>query len=80
MGLVRKTGGLEAGMILLTINGKERELEGPTRLLAYLESLDVKTSRIAVAYNGTVLRREELPSITLSEGDQVEIVRAVGGG
>ena len=67
-------------MIMLSINGKSRELDGPTRLLDYLESLDVNVQRIAVAHNGTVLRSDELASVTLSEGDEVEIVRAVGGG
>ena len=67
-------------MIVLTINGKERRMEGPVNLLAYVESLNVNLGAIAVAYNGAVLRRDELSSVTLSEGDQVEIVRAVGGG
>ena len=67
-------------MIKLVINGKEQELAGPTNLVAYLDSLDVNKSFIAVAYNGTVVRRGELDRITLSEGDEVEIVRAVGGG
>jgi len=67
-------------MIALTVNGKYRELDGPTKLLDYLESLEIKLSLIAVAYNGTVLRKDEFDGITLSEGDQVEIVRAVGGG
>ena len=67
-------------MIALTVNGKEQQLEGPTNLLAYIESLEVSLKSVAVAYNSTVLRREELASVTLSEGDQVEIVRAVGGG
>ena len=67
-------------MIQLVINGKEENLEGPTRLMDYLHSLKVNTRYIAVAYNGTVLRRDELTGVTLSEGDEVEIVRAVGGG
>ena len=67
-------------MISLTINGKERELDGPTNLVDYIESLNVNLKSIAVAHNGTVLRREELGSVTLSQGDQVDIVRAVGGG
>ena len=67
-------------MIALTINGKERQLDGPTSLQAYVESLGVNIQHIAVAHNGNVLRRDELPSVTLCEGDQVEIVRAVGGG
>ena len=67
-------------MIVLTINGKERELDAPTNLVSYLEVLGVTGQRLAVAYNGTVLRKEELAEITLSEGDRLEIVRAVGGG
>ncbi|MCI0438103.1 MAG: sulfur carrier protein ThiS [Chloroflexi bacterium] len=67
-------------MIQLVINGKEEKLEGPTRLMDYLEQMKVNTRYIAVAYNGAVLRRGELTGVTLSEGDNVEIVRAVGGG
>lgn len=67
-------------MIQLTINGKEREMDGPTDLTTYLESIGVSLKAIAVAVNGTVLRKDELPSVTLADGDEVEIVRAVGGG
>ena len=67
-------------MIVLTINGKERQMESPINLATYLQSLDVDLRLIAVAYNGSVLRRAELSAVTLSDGDQVEIVRAVGGG
>lgn len=67
-------------MISLTVNGKEEELQAPTPLPAYLESLGVNLRRIAVAYNGEVVRREEHATVTLSDGDVVEIVHAVGGG
>ena len=56
------------------------EMEEPASLVPYLESIGVNIRLIAVAVNGTVLRREELPSIILTEGDEVEVVRAVGGG
>ena len=68
------------GVIRLTVNGKEEELPGPTPLPVYLESLGVNLRRIAVAHNGEVLRREEHGTVTLSDGDAVEIVHAVGGG
>jgi len=67
-------------MIKLVINGKERELDGPTRLISFLETLNVNMKFIAVAHNGNVLQKDEMGGVTLSEGDQVEIVRAVGGG
>ena len=67
-------------MITLVVNGKEKNLDRPVALLGYLESLCVDLRHIAVAHNGIVLRRDELSNVTLSDGDRVEIVRAVGGG
>ena len=67
-------------MIALIVNGKRRELDAPTALTGLLESLGVANRRVAVAYNGTVLRNDEFSAVTLSEGDEIEIVRAVGGG
>ncbi len=67
-------------MINLTVNGKPTELQHPIPLLQYLHDRGVNTHFIAVAYNGTVLPREELGNVTLNQGDVVEIVRPVGGG
>ena len=67
-------------MIILLINGKEETLDEPTSLVEYLDSLNVNRRFIAVAYNGTVVRRSELDTVTLKDGDRLEIVRAVGGG
>ena len=67
-------------MIVLTVNGKQRELEEPINLLGYLESLEINLKIVAVALNGTVIRKEGLSDVTLSDGDRVEVVRAVGGG
>lgn len=67
-------------MIKLTVNGTPLQIDEPTSLVSYLESIGVNLRLIAVALNGTVLRRKELPSVTLTDGDEVEVVRAVGGG
>lgn len=67
-------------MITLIVNGKEIQLDEPTNLVDYLNSLEVNPSSIAVAIDGTVLRREEWATVTLADGARVEIVRAVGGG
>ena len=67
-------------MIAVRVNGKERHLEEAINLRDYVDSLGVDLDHIAVAHNGVVLRRQELSSVTLSDGDRVEIVRAVGGG
>ena len=67
-------------MISLKVNGKPIQLEGPTRLLDYLEGLGVSPRGVAVEYNGEIIEREAYPTTTLSDGDVVEIVRMVGGG
>ena len=69
-----------SGVIALTVNGKVQKLEEPTVLEQFLRNHDVDIKFVAVAYNGTVLRREEFGEVILSEGDTVEIVRPVGGG
>ncbi len=67
-------------MISLQINGKHVELEGPTQLLAYIDQLGVNPRAIAVEHNGEIVERAAFASVTLREGDRVEIVRMVGGG
>ncbi len=67
-------------MIALQVNGKRVELEGPTALLAYLEQLGVNPGAVAVEHNGEIIERASYEAVTLGDGDQVEIVRMVGGG
>ena len=67
-------------MITLTVNGKPRDLEGPQNLVDYLEALGITQRAIAIAYNGDIIRKNELQEVTLVDGDKLEIVRAVGGG
>ena len=62
------------------VNGKYRDLPGPANLRDYVVSLGVNMSTIAVAVNGEVVKRDDLAAVELSDGDTVEIVRAVGGG
>jgi thiamine biosynthesis protein ThiS len=67
-------------VITLQVNGKSVELERPTPLMTYIAMLGVNPRAVAVEHNGTILERATYESITLKEGDTVEIVRMVGGG
>jgi len=67
-------------MIRLMVNGKPTDLEKATALELFLQDHGVDSEFVAVAYNGVVLRREEFGTVTLNQGDVVEIVRPVGGG
>ena len=62
------------------VNGKDRDLPESANLREYVASLGVNMAAIAVAVNGEVVKRDDLASVKLAEGDSVEIVRAVGGG
>ena len=67
--------------IQVKLNGQDRDFGPGASLLNLLESLGVEEARhIAVALNGEVKRRDELAGIQLSDGDRIEVVRAVGGG
>ena len=68
-------------MIRLRINGVEAEVPAATvaELLA-ARGIDPKARFLAVAVNGEVVRRAEWPSVGLSAGDAVEIVRPLQGG
>ena len=67
-------------MITLTVNGEKRELEMPTELTAFLETLGVNPRYVAVAHNGAVLQRQRWSEVVLQDGDVLEIVRMAGGG
>ena len=67
-------------MVEVVINGDNTTFDSPTSLVQYISSLDIDTKLIAIAYNHTVLRKEEWSSVTLDDGDRIEVVQAVGGG
>jgi sulfur carrier protein len=67
-------------MITVTINGRPRQFESELALPELIRRLEITHPRIAVAHNGDVLRREEHDTVTVRDGDNLEIVRMVGGG
>ena len=66
--------------IQITVNGKKREFVGRPSAPEMLAHLGINPALVAVAVNGVVVRRADLPDTVLADGDRVEIVRAVGGG
>ena len=67
-------------MIQLTVNGKQREVEQPASLLGLLEQIGVDPRIVAVERNGDIVKRALFGETPIAEGDQLEIVRMVGGG
>ncbi len=67
-------------MITLTVNGKQRELDGPASLTSFLEVNNIEPRLIAIEHNGEIIKRDKWVGITLNAGDKLEIVHMVAGG
>ena len=69
--------------MILYINGDERAFpDSPTpfMLTAVIESLGMKSDRVAVELNRDIVPRDHWPETLLKDGDRLEIVHFVGGG
>ncbi len=67
----------------LQINGDPRDFKdapAPFTMAALIESLGMKSDRVAVELNRDIVPRERWTETTLKDGDRLEIVHFVGGG
>lgn len=64
----------------IVVNGSRREVPDRASLTDLLADLDLDPRGLAAAVNGRVVPRDDHPRFTLSDGDRVELIRAVGGG
>ena len=67
-------------MIALTLNGEARTFPAPLTVAQLLDRLDLAGKRIALERNGEIVPRSRYADTPLAEGDDLEIVVAVGGG
>jgi sulfur carrier protein len=67
-------------MIQLIINGQTQHFESTLNVAQLLERMTLNNKRIAIEYNGQIVPRSKFKEQTLVDGDQLEIVVAVGGG
>jgi sulfur carrier protein len=68
-------------MTQIRINGVEEEIAATTVTeLLVARGVDPAARFLAIAVNGSVVRRVEWPSKELGPGDMVEIVRPLQGG
>ncbi len=67
-------------MTRIFVNGEERPLPGPVTVVRLLQELGLADARVAVAVNREIIPRSRHCEHQLRDEDQVEIVRAIGGG
>ena len=67
-------------MIQVTVNGTAHRFETPLDIRAMLEKLSMAGKKVAVEKNGEIIPRSLHQQTLVADGDQLEIVVAVGGG
>ncbi len=61
-------------------NGQQREISGDDSLSALLDSLALPADSVVAEINTIIIDRDQYETTLLVDGDQVELIRFVGGG
>lgn len=69
-----------ASTLNISINGEARQFDAPLRVSQLLDQLELTGKRLAVERNGEIVPKSQHATTELGDGDQLEIVVAVGGG
>jgi len=64
----------------IILNGKPHALAGAASVAQLLESLGLSAEMVAVEKNLEIVPKAERANALLKEGDQVEVLRFMGGG
>ena len=64
----------------IRVNGEPLEVAGPLTISALLADLKIDPRIVAVEHNLVIVKRAQYGAVIVHEGDEVEIVRFVGGG
>jgi len=64
----------------LIINGKAEQLPDGINAAQLIEQLGLTNERLAMEVNREILPRSSFEAHIFQAGDQIEIVRAIGGG
>ena len=67
-------------MMEIRLNGESHQLGEAHDLQSLVLSLELGQQAIAIAVNRQVVTRSRWPEFELQVGDQVDVVRAIGGG
>lgn len=64
----------------IKINGQLQQVQDNFTIVQLLETLNLTNKRLAVEVNLAIVPRSKFETYILTQGDQVEIVQAIGGG
>ncbi|HET9837952.1 MAG TPA: sulfur carrier protein ThiS [Candidatus Angelobacter sp.] len=66
--------------MFLLLNGDQRDFPDGLTVAALVSQLGMKPDRVAVELNLEIVPRARWETITLKDGDRLEVVHFVGGG
>ena len=66
--------------VIVVLNGREVDLAENATLADVVEIFATDASSVAVALNGGVVQREQLPITIVKSRDVVHLIRAISGG
>jgi sulfur carrier protein len=66
--------------MMIRLNGEPRQIPDDSTAAALIALLELSGKRLAMEVNREIVPRSDYASHRLQEGDEVEIVHAIGGG
>ncbi len=66
--------------ITIKVNGEKQTLETGTNISFLLEKLNIRIQSVVVERNMEILHRDRFDQVVLKDGDELELIRFVGGG
>ena len=67
-------------MIQVKVNGAAQRFDAPLNISALLQQLSMAGKKVAVEKNGEIVPKSAHAKTVIADGDELEIVVAVGGG
>lgn len=67
-------------MIHIEVNGQSKEMAPNSTISDLLDEMALTERRVAVEHNLEIVPRSQHSETALNQGDQIEIVHAIGGG
>ncbi len=66
--------------MIIKVNGEDLKVDNQSTAATLITQLGYQDQRIALEVNEAIISKSKHVKFSLNEGDQVEIIKAVGGG
>lgn len=64
----------------IKVNGENRILTAPVSVAGLVEELQINLKQVAIERNREIVPKSAYNEVMLNDGDEIEIVRFIGGG